>query len=173
MKKFFIVIGIIFLLFVVLRMCSNYSLSTILSNEAAFKVYLDIDERDFDSYFRLEKGTYDPNKHRVICQLPVSVDLFEPKCQDVYPASSIHCGEVFEKAKYRKYAHFELKDTNFKLLLVENIAGTAASFDPDHSLYSRKIVASHEIPIKYSRGKINHIVIGDGEAYEYCSKKQE
>ncbi len=70
-KVFYIAIVIIIIIWLTVRIFSIGNSVTILSNEAAFDIHLNTDSLNIDKYFSLPEGTFDIEKHVILCKLPV------------------------------------------------------------------------------------------------------
>lgn len=106
-----IAIGIIAVVWVIVRVFGAYNSNAILSNEASFEVLVDSNSFDADEFFGLPEGTFDPEKHILICKLPVETEGFRPSHVSVRTdIENIACNTKVEKGQYIQYQPYELKD---------------------------------------------------------------
>jgi hypothetical protein len=167
MKKILgIIIGIIVLLGIGLRIFGKYNSNNILSSEASFEVFINNSTLDIDNYFQLPKGTIEKEQYSLICKLPVEVQGFKrsyvPVRTDI---ENIDCNAKFEKEKYIQYEPFELKGTDFELILVRKNANLMTLNSP---LGEKIIFAKKILSYDYSKGKVNRLIISESGLNEYC-----
>ncbi|MES2864431.1 MAG: hypothetical protein V4666_09960 [Bacteroidota bacterium] len=167
MKKIIgIIIGIIVVLLLILKIFGNYNSNNILRNEACFEVFVD-SKFNYDDFFELPRGTFDTEKHLFICKLPVETEGFRPSYVYVRTdIESIDCNVEFEKSKYVQYQPYELKGTDFELLMVDK--NTNLSVLNSHLLVEDLFLAKKTFQYDYSKGKINRLVISKYGIHEYC-----
>lgn len=77
MKKFFyFVLILIALLYISVKVFQNYKENNLLKNEAVVNVYFNLPEEEIDSYFDLEKGTFDKTKHTILCSFQKKIIIY-------------------------------------------------------------------------------------------------
>lgn len=166
MKKFLIgLLIVIAAVWISIRIFGYYNSRNILSNQAVFKVYTDLKTNEIDTFFQVEKGTFDPQKHTIICRLPVSTTGFKPSYQTLQFDQSVNCKEEFNKDVHIKYDNAELNNTGIVLYLV-NKNMPIISLDTPGS--NSAIIASQGFSYEYKKGRINHVMISRQNAYNYC-----
>jgi hypothetical protein len=169
-KALIILLSLIVIAFIGLRAFSIYNANNIMGNQAVFEVYTDLDKSEIDAYFGLEPGTFDPAKQNIVCYLPVEVKGIKPGATGVnFYSYGIDCNREFDPGRHTKYSNTELRGSTFTLMIV-NSGTPLMLIDPKDHLSSRSIVAKKEVRVRYTRGKINHIMISANRAYNYCSQ---
>lgn len=174
MKKF--LIGIVIaaiVLWGVLQIFNYYNANNIMSNQTVFKIYMNVPETDMDEYFGLEKGTYDPENHLIVCKYPVQAAPFKQHEQVVdFEIDQIDCNEKYIKGEYIKYDETELNDNRNATLLIinKNISIPLEMIDNQVEGENSSIVASREVYLDYQMGMINHIVLSKDRTYDYCNQ---
>lgn len=168
MKKTLIIILILIGVFIsVIKIFQIYNAKNILKNQAVFEIYLDIPKSNIDEYFGLEKGVFNKDIHSIVCILPVEPGDVKPRSQTVkFNAAGIDCDEVYDSKKHVKYES-GLNNNSFELVIVNNYY--PGKFNVDSGLIRNSIIASKKISFHYNKGKINHIVISDKGAIDYCN----
>jgi len=147
-----------------------YNSTHILSDQAAFEVYLNISENNIDGFFGLKKGTFDKKKQSIICQLPVTADGYIVKSVAVRSdMNHIDCNRTYNSEVDTKYDNSQLYGNNFRLFIIKG-SFPAGLFDADLPITRGLIIVEKDVTATYSRGKINNIVITADSAYNYCSK---
>lgn len=161
-------IGAIYLVF---RMVGSYNSTRILSDEAAFTVYLDLNNTNIDDFFKLEKGTFKKHNYSVICQLPINSDSYKTKVAPVnINLNNIDCDRPYNKDIDTKYDSKDLYGHNFTLTVIKG-GFPPLLFDPGSGVARSIIVTSKDVTIDYIKGKMNNIVFRADSAYNYCSKQ--
>ena len=174
MKK--VLIGIVALaavFFVILQIFTWYNGNNIMSNQAVFKIYMDVKDEDMDEYFGVEKGTYDKENHMIVCNLPVQPAPFKQYQQVVdFDINSIDCNEKYVKGDYVKYDKTELTDDQNATLFIINKNYSRPVGMTDNQLEGKNsgVVASRQVHLDYQMAAINHIVLAKDRVYEYCNK---
>lgn len=174
MKKFLIGIVIAAVaLWGVLQIFNYYNANNIMSNQTVFKIYMNVPEADMDEYFGLEKGTYDPENHLIVCKYPVQAAPFKQQEQVVdFEIDKINCNEKYKKGDYIKYDETELNDDGNATLLIinKNSSRPIGMIDNQTEGENGNIVASREVYLNYQMGVINHIVLSKDRTYDYCNQ---
>ncbi|MNU89112.1 hypothetical protein D3C71_789430 [compost metagenome] len=166
MKKFLIgVLIVIVSIWVIIRIFGYYNSRNIMSNQVVFKVYTDLKEDEIDTFFHIEKGTFDPEKHRIICRLPVTTSGFKPSYQIVQFNQSVNCKEEFNPDIHVKYDNSELNNTGVVLYLINK---NMQVITLDSPAANSTIIASQGFSYEYKKGRINHILISRQNVYNYC-----
>ena len=161
-----IIIGIIALLWIALKVFGLYDSKTILYNQASFEIYIDTSNLNVNEYFKLSKDTFDIEKHKIICQLPVDIQGFKSKNAAVRTdLNNIDCNAKFEKGKYIEYESYELKGTKFTLMVVNK---NVNMWMLDSPLGQKLIVGKKTLNYNYEKGKINRLLISENGLSEYC-----
>jgi hypothetical protein len=167
MKKVLIgIFGIIVTLWLIFKIFEIYNTNNILYNQTSFEVYFNVEHQSIDKYFNLPKGTFSEDKHIVICKLPLDIKGFKP----IYiltktDMTKIDCTVEFKKVNLVKYESYELKNTNFELLVVNKNLNI---HNLDMSIGKKFILAKKIINHSYSKGKINRLIITKSGLYDYC-----
>lgn len=166
---FFIIIGILAFLWIIVRLFMFYNANNVLDNQAVFEIYMDGSINNIDEYFNLPKGTYDENKHLIICKLPVSTDRIKPGFVGIRKdLSNIDCRIKYSEGSHIKYEHFELGGNSFELKIVNmhtnlNSLGTLLQ-------QNSNIIGKVAFTYYYDTGKINRLVFSKNRIYEYCGE---
>jgi hypothetical protein len=168
-KPITFVIVTVVAIYLISRIFSYYNSTHILSNQAVFNIYLDLNENDIDSFFGLKKGTFNKKKHTIICQLPVYGNTFK-SIPVSFNINNIDCSREFNNEIDTKYDNSELGGNDFKLVIVKGWGGPIALFDANLPIFENSIVSYKDITTNYTRGKINNIVISTNRVYDYCTK---
>lgn len=167
MKKFLIGLLIVILsIWGIIRIFGYYNSRNILSNQAVFKVYTDLKENEIDTFFQVEKGTFDPQKHLIVCRLPVTTTGFKPSYLALQLNKTVNCKEAFNKDIHVKYDNSELNNTGIVLYLVNKNMPLVALDSPGAA--GSTVIASQGFSYEYKKGKINHIMISRQNVYNYC-----
>ncbi|RZJ66017.1 MAG: hypothetical protein EOO50_11435 [Flavobacterium sp.] len=168
MKKGLIILFTIAgLLWLSLRIFSRAQHTSIMSNEAAFDIRINPDRLNINTYFDLPDGTFDAQKHVIICKLPVEVDGFKPGYQVVkFGTDGIDCNEAYKPGSYVKYNATELKNEYSKFLLVKNSGMNLSMFD--ENLGASQILGEQHVLLEYKKGKVNHLVFSLYGVEDFC-----
>jgi hypothetical protein len=173
MKKTLLFIGILLaIVWLSVRIFMEYKATHLMSDGAVFNTYIDISPEEVDDYFGLEEGTFDPEKHRIICRLPVEVESYEkPQCSAVnFSIQTPDCSQEFNNHAHIQYDTAELKGNTFKLMIIRDRSTPLMLINFDMAIFSHSVKASKEIVFDYKRGRINNIVFSAGGAVDYCTK---
>ncbi|OAQ43502.1 hypothetical protein A5893_17225 [Pedobacter psychrophilus] len=167
MKKVLgIIIGIVVILWIAMRIFGGYNSNNILSNEACFEIFIDSDSFNVDKYFDLPEGTFDKDKDILICKLPVEVQGFKASHVIVRTdLKDIDCNAKFKKGDYIQYEPYELKGSDFELLIVKKNANLVVLNTP---IGQTLILAKKNLSYDYSKGKVNRLVVCVSGLSEYC-----
>lgn len=166
-KALIIIIGIIASLWTVLSLFSGYNSNHLMSNEASFEVFVDSNTINIYNYLNLQKDSFDREEYELICLLPVEISGFKAKFVKVRTdIENIDCDAKFEKERYIQYEPYELKGTNFELILVKKNANLMFLDTPaaDEIILARKIFS-----FNYSKGKVNRLIISGNGISEHCN----
>jgi hypothetical protein len=167
MKQFLgVLIGIIAIIWIALKIFKSYDANTIMYNQASFEIYMDTEKLDINTYFGLTKDTFNIEKHKIVCLLPVEIQGFKPSSTLVRTnLNTIDCNATAQKGRTIDYEPYELKGTRFTLIVVPKHASTMMLDSPlSKSLVLGKKLINHN----YSKGKINRLVVSGNGFYEYC-----
>lgn len=170
MKKVIAVIIIIAtcLLFVV-KIFSSYNRNHIMSNQAVFQIYMSMNNEEIDTYFGLEKGTYDNQTQTIICKLPVTTKGFKPDVTLVkFGLDAINCKQEYSPEDFVKYENAELYGHDGTLYILKRSSVSPLMFE--ERMMRNLIIASKTINVDYKKGKINNIVIEGDKVYDFCDK---
>lgn len=178
MKRIFYIVVIALIIFwITIRIFGFYEKGNILSNEAAFDIHLNTDSLDVDKYFDLPAGTFNKDKHVILCKLPVNTSTsgFKPDYLEVkLGTGNINCDAEYTAKSYVKFNNTELNKNESKLLIVKKYAGQIVKKQSqtlrffNENLNSSNIIAEKETTIEYKKGKINHLVISLLNSYDFC-----
>lgn len=168
MKKFlFIVVAIVMLFYLSIKIFENYKDNNLLKNEAVVNVYFNIPEDEIDVYFDLEKGTFDKNKHAVVC----SLEKNEGYMLDYYynlpifrTTDGINCKEEFSIEKHRRFNKNDVNSYSNMIVRLLNSSANSYTAEPSSATIAKKY---EEININF--GKINHIVVSKKGTSHYCN----
>ncbi|KOS07238.1 hypothetical protein AM493_15235 [Flavobacterium akiainvivens] len=168
MKRVLIVIGtIIGILFIAFQAFSAYNASNIMSNQAVFQVYTTIPDEDIDAYFGLQPGTFNPQRQTLACMLPVKTGDFKVGTVPVnINLGGIDCKQEYDKQIHLKYDNTELRSNVFRIMIVQK--SMPLVLVERSGIGAGGTVAYKDIPVNFSRGKINNIVFTPEKAYNYC-----
>ncbi|MFC7772387.1 hypothetical protein [Flavobacterium sp. GCM10027622] len=169
MKNFFLTLLLLSaLLWLGLRYYNHLNSITLFSNQAVFEINLAINENEVDAFFGLPSGTFDKNKHSIICKLPVTVPSFTKPMNKIVSLGPINmnCNEKYDNKIHTKYDNAELNDNNAVLMIVGN-TGLIEITDFDLPI-AGKVYATKVIHLDYKRGKINHFIISKDGISDYC-----
>lgn len=172
MKKFLTIIAILAVIFfIILQVFMWYNKNNIMSNQAVFKIYLDVKDEDMDEYFGVEKGTYNKDKHMIVCDLPVNAAAFKPHSQIVNRnIGEISCDEKYNPEMHDKYDQTELTDGGSMTLIILDNSSSVPVQMVNENLGGASIVAKRQVYFDYGKGMINHIVLAKDKIYDYCNK---
>lgn len=169
MKKILLIsITILSILWLGLRYYKYLDSKYMFSNQTVFEIYSEFNENEMDAIFGLEPGTFDKNKHKMICKLPVDVPSFTKRMNAIvqFGTQKINCKEEFNPKKHTKYNLSELNDNEAVLMIVDN-RNMLEVVDFDSPI-AGKVYGSISVKFEYTRGKINHLVISEDGIHEYC-----
>ncbi len=165
MNKFLIGLVIVIVgIWAAIRIFGYYNSRNILSNQAVFRVYTDLEQDEIDTFFHIEKGTFDPQRHAIVCRLPVNTSGFKSSYLVLPFNKTVHCGETFNKDIHVKYDNAELNNTGLVLYIVNKNMPIVALDSPAKNT----VVASRGFSYEYKKGRINHIMISRQNVYNYC-----
>lgn len=165
-KNLGIIIGLIAIFWVVVTIFGKYNSNNILSDQASFEIFVDKGSFDIDKYFNLPQGTCEKEEYKLVCILPVEVSGFKPNYAPIRTdIKNIDCNASYSKEKNIKYESYELKDLDFQLVLVKKYANLMTLNSP---LGTNSIIAQQYISYKYSKGKINRLIVSVAGIDEYC-----
>ncbi|NQX86662.1 MAG: hypothetical protein HRT67_12295 [Flavobacteriaceae bacterium] len=167
MKKVLgVIIGIVAVLWIALKIFGKYDSNNVLYNQASFEIYLDIKNLDINKYFRMTKDTFDIQKHKIVCLLPVEVQGFKPTSTLVRSdLNNIDCNVTIKNSRLIDYEPYELKGSNFTFMIVNKNASTQLLDSP---LGKKLILSQKRINHTYSKGKINRLVLSENGFNEHC-----
>lgn len=166
-KTMMVIVSLVAILLVILRGFEFFNAKGILKNEAVFELYLDLNHQEIEAVFNLKPDSYNPEKHQIICKLPVEVEGIKSGYRLVEnKVSLINCKEKYNKKKHIKYSPYELKEGGAKLILMQKTSHSLALFS--EKLSANYILAARPIYIQYKKGKINHLVISKKGINLFC-----
>ena len=167
-KNLLITVTTISILWLGLRYYTYLDSKYMFNNQTVFEIYSEINENEIDDFFALEPGTFDKNKHKIICKLPVEVPSFSKKMNVIvqFGTEKINCKEEFDPNKHTKYNLSELNDNEAILMIVDN-RNMIEVVDFDLPI-AGNVYGTVLIKLEYTRGKINHLVISEDGIHEYC-----
>jgi hypothetical protein len=168
MKKVLgILIGIITLIGLALSIFGLYDSKTVLYNQAAFEIYLDTSTVDINHYFGMVKDTFDRQKHKLVCLLPVEVQGFKPTSTVVRTdLNTIDCNATIDNSRVIDYEPYELKGSTFTFMIVIKNANPLLLDSP---LGKKLILSQKRIDYTYDKGKINRLVLSENGFGEHCN----
>ena len=168
MKKFFfITVAIIILLYLSIKIFENYRENHLLNNEAVVNAYFNIPENEIDTYFNLEKGTFDKNKHIVVCSLEKSEGYmlnFYYNVPTYGTTDKINCNEEFSIEKHRRFNKNDINNYSNMIVRLLNFSVNGYHADSSNNTIAKKY---EEININF--GKINHLVVDHKGTSHYCN----
>lgn len=172
MKKFLIVcIGIVVIIYSTLRLFGNYNSNSVLYNQASFEMYMDTNSFNIDTYFSLEKGTFDNEKHIVVCKFPVEIGGFKLAYSLLNTdLSNVDCNEKYQKEKHNIFEPYELKGSNFELVIVNKFTNLITLNTP---IGESKIIAKKVEYCPYKKGEVNRIVLSKNGLTRYCQQNHQ
>lgn len=167
MKKVLgVIIGVVSFIGIAFTLFGNYDSQAVLYNEAAFEMYLDTVNLNINEYFGMTKDTFDRQKHKIVCLLPVEVQGFKPTSALVKTdLNTIDCNASFDYDQDIDYEPYELKGSSFTFMIVTKNANPLLLDSP---LGERFIVSKKKIHHRYSKGKINRLVLSEYGLNEHC-----
>lgn len=173
MKKALVILVALVVVFLIgMRIFGMYNHSHVLSNQAIFNVYTDLNQGNIDAYFGLEKGTYNESQHMLLCQLPVDVRGFKPKCLPLRTdVQAIDCAHEFDPKTDVKYDNAQLEGNVFKLIVMPKGNTPVNMIDFEMPLYKSKIIAYKDVAFNYKKGEISNIVFSANGVRDYCEKQ--
>ena len=162
------IIGIFAILWITVRIFMLYNANNVLDSQVVFEIYMD-KSISIDDYFNLPKGTFDVNKHILVCKLPVYTDRLKPEIAFIKKdLSIIECSEKYRDGSHIKYENYEIKGDSFEMMIV-NMHTNLNSINT--LLWNEKNIVGKKIfTYNYDTGKINRLVFSKERIYEYCSE---
>lgn len=170
MKKILgILVAIVTLLCIALIVFKRANGTSVMSNQASFEIYFDTNGLSVDRFFNLPEGSFDPEKHIIICKLPVDVQGFKAKNAIVrQDLSNIDCNAEYTEGRDVKYDATELNNSYFEFLAVNKHGRNLQMFD--ERMGAASILAKRPMPMSFSKGKINRLVVSKSGVYEFCNE---
>ena len=166
-KILLFIIGIFAILWITVRIFMLYNANNVLDRQVVFEIYMD-ESINIDDYFNLPKGTFDVNKHILVCKLPVYTDRLKPEFGIKNDLSSIDCRTKYRDGSHIKYENYELKGDSFEMMIV-NMYTNLNSINT--LLWNEKnIIGKKVFTYNYETGKINRLVFSKDRIYEYCNE---
>ncbi|GAL02052.1 hypothetical protein JCM19314_1466 [Nonlabens ulvanivorans] len=167
MKKVLgVIIGIVAIIWIALKIFGKYDSNAVLYNQASFEIYLDTKNLDINEYFGMIKDTFDIQKHKIVCLLPVEVQGFKPTSTLVRnDLNNIDCNATIKNSRIIDYEPYELKGSTFTFIIMNKNASTQALNLP---LGGAVILSKKRINHNYSKGKINRLVLSEYGLNEHC-----
>ncbi|UOX33291.1 hypothetical protein LXD69_14755 [Flavobacterium sediminilitoris] len=167
MKKFFyFVLILIALLYISVKVFQNYKENNLLKNEAVVNIYFNLPEEEIDSYFGLEKGTFDKTKHTILCSFQKQNNYLLDYYYNlsIYNGTDlINCDEKFSIEKHRRFKKYDINSSTMIVRLVNIRSSNNYSAN-----ISNSIIAKKEEYINIGFGKINNIILDKNGASHYC-----
>lgn len=163
MKVFFkALLAIIALIIIAFKIFVSYNSDNVLYNEASFEIFLDSKTFDPESYFNLPEGTYDPEKHIVVCKLPVNPEPARPGFIKVRTdLENLDCNSKAEI----QYQPYELNGPVFEIMLVNKFTNLYTLGLP---ISKGRILARKSIVYGYHKGEINRLLVSENGFIPYC-----
>lgn len=167
MKKILgIIIGIVAVLWIVLKIFGKHDSNTVLYNQASFEIYLDTNNLDINKYFGMTKDTFDIQKHKIVCLLPLEVQGFKPTSTIVSTdLNNIDCNATIKNSQLIDYEPYELVGSSFTFMIVNKNANIQLLASP---LGKQLILSQKRVNNSYSKGKINRLVLSENGLNEHC-----
>ena len=101
-----------------------------------------------------------------MCKLPVNTTGFKPGFT-IVKFKAIDCNEAIDMERLVKYDNSELiRDDNRLQLFIVKSGTPMVAFN--ESLHRDNIIGSRVEEFKYSRGKINYVMLSKDSVFDYC-----
>ena len=122
-----------------------------------------------DNYFGLTAGTFDSTKHSLIYSFGnanggVLDYYYNLPVYNYNDLNSIDCKENFSPDKYQRFTRNEIVDNGY--LYVRLVNKQYSGFRTAQS--SKNILAVKVVPISFTFGKINSIIVNNDGTIRYC-----
>ncbi|KOP39280.1 hypothetical protein DBB36_12685 [Flavobacterium sp. WLB] len=170
MKKFLSTILIILgLLFISRHVYKFYHENYLLDTEAVVNIYPNIPDEKVDDFFGLTKGTFDSKKHRILFSF-VKSDGYSLNyylnlpVYDYNSLKTLDCEEYYSREKHSRFSRKEIVDNG---MVYVRLTSDLHNFNVGES--SKSIIAVRAVPISFTFGKINSIIINSERAIRYCN----
>ena len=143
----------------------NYLLET----EAVVNIYPNIPDEKVDEFFGLTKGTFDKEKHQILFSFVKSdgsplnyyLNLSVYNYNDL---KTLNCEEYYSREKHFRFSRKEIVDNGMVYVRLTN---DLHNFNVGES--SKSIIAVKAVPISFTFGKINSIIINSERTIRYCN----
>lgn len=172
MKKILLVLlSVILLVFIADRIYQYYSRNFVNSHESIVLINNVLNDTDVDAFFKLKKGTYNPNKHKVVFsleredgyQLEHYINLPVKKITGVLNAKMFDCSMKYQSLRSYGFYDYELGNRNIiaRVLTKES--------NPVKLLNANKTISKKYLRVNFKFGRINVFDVGVNMVVNHCN----
>ncbi len=171
MKKIIIIlITIIALIYVSDKVYQTYSRNYVNAHESIILINNQLLENEIDDFFNLNKGTYDPEKHKIIYSLvrkdgyllDAYINLPVKNKTRISNSNGFDCDIEYQQIRAYRFYKNEITNLNIIARLV------SINVDVIKSLDSKQSIAKKHLRAKYDFGKINILDINKNGFTNHC-----
>lgn len=172
MKKILLVIiSIIILVFIADEIYQYYSRNFVNSHEAVVLINNSLSDTDVDAFFKLEQGTFNPKKHKVVFSLERKdgymlgyyINLPVRKILSKLNISMFNCNMNYQSLRPYGFYDYELGNRTIIARVISKES------NPVKLLNSDKTISKKYLHVNFNFGGVNVFDVGINKVVNHCN----